>query len=215
MKINKKITYSVIAIAAIAISSTAISKMHHGAMNNMPMMNHNAMNNMPMMNHRQATQVNRAVLTESGTDPFATMQEAIAALEANPNTNWERVNIEALRSHLVEMQDMTINVEVVQHSIKGGFRAIVTPTTDRATRSLTKVLSAHPTQMKAETGWDMQVKNNNGVFTLTVTTERAEDVAKIRGLGYIGIMAYGNHHQPHHWAMASGNNPHAMHNMKR
>jgi hypothetical protein len=68
--------------------------------------------------------------------------------------------------------------------------------------------------MKAETGWDMQVQNNDGVFTLTVTTDNAKDIAKIRGLGYIGVMAYGNHHQPHHWAMASGENPHAGHNMK-
>jgi hypothetical protein len=68
--------------------------------------------------------------------------------------------------------------------------------------------------MKAETGWDMQVSNNDDVFTLTVVSKKAHEVAKIRGLGYIGVMAYGNHHQPHHWAMASGENPHAAHNMK-
>ena len=209
MKFNKKITYSVIAVAAIAISSTAISKMHHGAMNHSAMMNHGS------MNHNQLTaQTNTATLVESGTDPFAVIQEAITALEANPNTNWEKVNIEALRSHLVEMQDMTLNIDVVQSQVNKGFKAIVTPTTDRAAKSLTKVLSAHPMQMKAETGWDMQVQNNDGVFTLTVTTDNAKDVAKIRGLGYIGVMAYGNHHQPHHWAIASGDNPHAGHNMK-
>ena len=69
-------------------------------------------------------------------------------------------------------------------------------------------------QMKAETGWDMQVENIDNVFTLTVTTPIPDEVVKIRGLGYIGLMAYGNHHQPHHWAIATGNNPHAGHNMK-
>jgi hypothetical protein len=76
---------------------------------------------------------------------------------------------------------------------------------------MSRVLSVHPSQMKEETGWDMVVTNNNGIFTITVTTNQLQDVDKIRGLGYIGIMAYGNHHQPHHWAMASGDNPHSEH----
>ncbi len=175
-------------------------------------MHHANMDHASMMSHGQAAAP--AILTESGTDPFATLQEVITALEASPNTDWEKVNIEALRLHLVEMQDMTINVQVKQRRIDNGFQAVVTPTTSRAVKSLTRVLSGHPAQMKAETGWDMQVSNNNGVFTLTVTTDNAKDVAKIRGLGYIGVMAYGNHHQPHHWAMASGDNPHNGHTMK-
>ncbi|SFV77742.1 hypothetical protein MNB_SUP05-4-898 [hydrothermal vent metagenome] len=175
-------------------------------------MHHTNMNHAAMMGNNTADAP--VVLTESGTDPFATLQEVIAALEANPGTNWERVNIEALRLHLVEMQDMTINVDVKQQDINNGFQAVVTPTTNRAVKSITRVLSGHPVQMKAETGWDMQVSNNDDVFTLTVVSKKAHEVAKIRGLGYIGVMAYGNHHQPHHWAMASGENPHATLNMR-
>jgi len=195
----RKLSLSI--VATIIAMPMASAHMHHTNMNHAAMMGHNAV----------PTQV---VLTESGTDPFATLQEVITALEANPNTNWEKVNIEALRLHLVEMQDMTINVDVKQQHIDNGFQAVVTPTTNRAVKSLTRVLSGHPMQMKAETGWDMQVQNNDGVFTLTVTTDNAKDIAKIRGLGYIGVMAYGNHHQPHHWAIASGDNPHVRHSMK-
>jgi hypothetical protein len=190
-----------LSIAMTIVMPMASAHMHHANMSHTAMMGHNI----------APTQV---VLTESGTDPFATLQEVIAALESNTNTNWEKVNIEALRLHLIEMHDMTINVAVKQRHIDNGFQAVVTPTTSNAVKSLTRVLSGHPAQMKAETGWDMQVQVNNSVFTLTVTTDNAKDVAKIRGLGYIGVMAYGNHHQPHHWAMASGDNPHAGHSMK-
>ena len=189
-----------IAVMAI-VMPMASADMHHANMNHAEMMG-------------RSTTPTQVVLTESGTDPFATLQEVIAALESNTNTSWEKVNIEALRLHLVEMQDMTINVDVKQRHIDNGFQAVVLPTTSRAVKSLTRVLSGHPAQMKAETGWDMQVQINNSVFTLTVTTDNAKDVAKIRGLGYIGVMAYGNHHQPHYWAMASGDNPHAGHSMK-
>jgi hypothetical protein len=198
MRLIKLSLSIVVMIIAIPMAS---AHTHHANMNHAAMMGHN----------KAATPV---VLTESGTDPFATLQEVITALEANTGANWEKVNIEALRLHLVEMQDMTINIDVKQQHIDNGFQAVVTPTTNRAVKSLTRVLSGHPTQMKAETGWDMQVQNNNGVFTLTVTTDNVKDVAKIRGLGYIGVMAYGNHHQPHHWAIASGDNPHARHSMK-
>jgi len=195
----RKLSLSI--IVTIIAMPMASAHMHHANMNHAAMMGRN-------------TAPTQVVLTESGTDPFATLQEVITALEANPDTSWEKVNIEALRLHLVEMQDMTINVDVKQQHIDNGFQAVVTPTTNRAVKSLTRVLSGHPMQMKAETGWDMQVQNNDGVFTLTVTTDNAKDIAKIRGLGYIGVMAYGNHHQPHHWAIASGDNPHVRHSMK-
>ena len=194
-----KLSLSIIAMTIAMPMASA--HMHHANMNHAAMMGNN-------------TAATPVVLTESGADPFATLQEVITALEANPDTNWEKVNIEALRLHLVEMQDMIINVDVKQQHIDNGFQAVVTSTTNRAVKSLTRVLSGHPAQMKAETGWDMQVQNNDGVFTLTVTTKKAHDIAKIRGLGYIGVMAYGNHHQPHHWAIASGDNPHARHSMK-
>ena len=195
----RKLSLSIAAMTIVMPMASAHT--HHANMNHAAMMGHN-------------TAPTQVVLTESGTDPFATLQEVIDALESNTRTNWEKVNIEALRLHLVEMQDMTINVDVKQQHIDNGFQAVVSPTTSNAVKSLTRVLSGHPAQMKAETGWDMQVQINNSVFTLTVTTDNAKDVAKIRGLGYIGVMAYGNHHQPHHWAMASGDNPHAGHSMK-
>jgi hypothetical protein len=195
----RKLSLSIVAM--IMAMPMASAHMHHANMNHAAMMGNN-------------TATTPVVLTESGTDPFATLQEVITALEANTSTNWEKVNIEALRLHLVEMQDMTINVDVKHQYIDNGFQAVVTPTTNRAVKSLTRVLSGHPAQMKAETGWDMQVSNNDDIFTLTVVSKKAHEVAKIRGLGYIGVMSYGNHHQPHHWAMASGENPHAAHNMK-
>ena len=219
MTLNKKIIYSAITVAVVAIIIVILSQKHkimnHSNMKHTSGMEHSSdMNhNTNSVDHKIARNFN-SVLTEAGTDPFAVIQEVIALLEANPDTDWSVINIEALRSHLVEMQDMTLNVTVEQQPINLGFMAVITPTTNRALDSLIQVLAAHPSQMKIETGWDMTVANNNGIFTITVTTDQLFDVDKIRGLGYIGIIAYGNHHQPHHWAMVSGENPHSEHTMK-
>jgi hypothetical protein len=46
-----------------------------------------------------------------------------------------------------------------------------------------------------------------GGVRLTVTARDPEDakaVARVRGLGFIGLLALGAHHQPHHLAMARG-----------
>ena len=227
MKLNKKIIYSAIVIAGITMATVVLSQKHktmnHSDKKHMSGMEHSShmenMNHSDMKHNTNSDAYSIAknshfVLTEAGTDPFAVIQEAIALLEANPDTDWSTVNIEALRLHLIEMQDMTLNVTVEQQPVSFGFQAVITPTTNRALQSMSQVLSAHPSQMKEETGWDMVVTNNNGIFTIAVTTDQLQDVDKIRGLGYIGIMAYGNHHQQHHWAMASGENPHSEHTMK-
>jgi hypothetical protein len=36
----------------------------------------------------------------------------------------------------------------------------------------------------------------------------AKDLAKLRGLGFIGVLAHGMHHQAHHLMIARGESPH-------
>jgi hypothetical protein len=39
---------------------------------------------------------------------------------------------------------------------------------------------------------------------LTVTATDRKEIHHIRGLGFIGLLVTGSHHQPHHLAMAKG-----------
>ena len=150
-----------------------------------------------------------SALSEPGQSIFGTVQEVIQRLEADSTTNWENVNLEALRQHLIDMHEVALHVEVVyQHPIEGGVRIRVRPTTPRAAASLDRVLGAHPTPLKHETGWAMRVTRGEGYRDLRVTTSDSSEVAKIRGLGYIGILAHGGHHQRHHWMIATGQQPH-------
>lgn len=167
---------------------------------------------MPMNHSAQHSMISTSNLSEAGNDAFGTIQELIGKLNHDSSTDWSKVNIEALRQHLVDMYEMTINVEVLsQENLPRGFKTVVRPINIRAMQALDRVFSAHPAQLKQESGWDMQVKKEGEQFILTITTEDIGEVHKIRGLGYIGTMAYGNHHQPHHWAMATGSNPHTGH----
>lgn len=148
-------------------------------------------------------------LKEAGNALFGTIQEAIKQLDANPNTDWSKVDLEGLRQHLIDMENFATHVDVVSSKdIEKGTIVVVKPTTDAAKVSLIRALAAHPGMLKQESGWDMTAKADGDTFILTIETAKPEEVTRLRALGYIGVMALGNHHQVHHWGMVSGNNPH-------
>ena len=148
-------------------------------------------------------------LTEAGNDIYGTLQELLQALLADPKTDWSKVNMEALRQHLVDMQNFTVNINVIkQTKVKNGVEVILQPHNKHVEASLDRVFAAHPAVLKSETGWDMLAVKQAGNYKITISTNKPEDVSKIQGLGYIGVMAWGNHHQAHHWMMAKGGNPH-------
>jgi polyhydroxyalkanoate synthesis regulator phasin len=165
------------------------------------------------MNHQQhMMKTTGSALKEAGNDIFSTIQEVIDKLNNDPDTDWGKVDIEALRQHLLDMNDMAMNVEVVnQKPLKNGLEVTVLPITERAEKTLAKVFNVHPIHLKRETGWSMQVVRNNKQFIITTTTEDPKQVKKIIALSYIGLMAYGKHHQPHHWGISTSQNPHGKH----
>jgi hypothetical protein len=56
-------------------------------------------------------------------------------------------------------------------------------------------------------GWRFAASETDDGAILTVLVP-ASDAAKLRGLGFIGVMARGMHHQMHHMMIARGQNPH-------
>lgn len=149
-------------------------------------------------------------LAEPGNAAFAAVAEVVRELDARPDTDWSRVDLEALRLHLRDMQLFTLEAEVVEREeIPGGLRVTVTGTGPEASRAVGRALRAHAPMLERETGWSAAVAGAGKATTLTVTADRPADAEKVRGLGYIGLMATGAHHRRHHWRIATGGSPHA------
>lgn len=148
---------------------------------------------------------NSTPLTEPGNDIFGTIQEVVQKLEANPDTDWSQVNLEALRQHLLDMKAFTEEVEVLtKNQIEKGTEITVRPQSERAVQALKKLFSMHPEMIQKEKGWDMNAKQDGDKWILTFTTDDETEVEKVRALGYIGLLAEGAHHQLHHWMIATG-----------
>ena len=173
----------------------------HGMMSGASMQGHN----MAGMG-TQAAGIGGSPLTEAGQSAFATIAEVVNVLKADPNTDWSNVSIDALREHLRDMDVVTIDSSTVTEDVGGGVRFIVTGAED-VSPSIQRMVMAHAQVMNGVDGWSYSAEEIPDGAILTVIPPEA-DLAKLKGLGFYGIMASGMHHQPHHWMMATGGNPH-------
>jgi hypothetical protein len=62
---------------------------------------------------------------EPGQSAFAAIQEIVEILETDPATDWSKVDVEALRRHLIDMDNVTLAAEVEAAAVNGGARFTV------------------------------------------------------------------------------------------
>lgn len=140
--------------------------------------------------------------TEPGQGAFAAIGEIVAALEADPDTDWESVDIDTLREHLRDMDQVIIDAEATATPIPGGMKFAVTGE-GRVREAVQRMVLGHANVMQGVNGWDYTAEATDTGATLEVRVPEA-DMARLRALGFFGIITSGMHHQPHHWAMATG-----------
>jgi hypothetical protein len=144
---------------------------------------------------------------ETGQAAFAAIQEIVAMLDADPATNWAKVDIEDLRQHLIDMNNVTLGAIVEVAELEGGIRFSVSG--DGLVReSVWRVVMAHAATMNGVDGWKFAAETSDSGATLTVSPPDQASMAKLRALGFIGVMTLGMHHQQHHWMLATGMDPH-------
>lgn len=142
--------------------------------------------------------------TEPGQGAFAAIAEIVALLQSDPATDWASVDIEALRQHLIDMDNVTMRSEVAVGPIPGGARFQVTSPDLAVANSIRRMLTAHTATMDGSGVWQMTAVPSPAGAEITVIG----DEAQVRALGFVGLMTVGMHHQAHHLAIAKGTNPH-------
>ncbi len=146
------------------------------------------------------------VPTLPGQDAFGAIQEVVRILEADPTTDWSKVDLERLRQHLIDMNDVTLRSEVKSAVVPGGLAMEVTGA-GRTEHAIRRMVVPHSAELNSMSVWSARTEEIPGGLRLTVVAKNPDDtktVARIRGLGFIGLLTQGAHHQPHHLAMAKG-----------
>jgi hypothetical protein len=144
--------------------------------------------------------------TLPGQDAFGAIAEVVRLLEADPGTDWSRVDLERLRQHLIDMNEVVLRSDVKSSAVPGGLAMDITGAA-RTERAIRAMVAPHAVELDRMPEWGARTQPIAGGLRLTVTARRAEDVktvARIRGLGFVGLLVQGGHHGPHHLAMAKG-----------
>ena len=163
---------------------------------------------MYQMHAMHARQMENATPASPGQDAFGAIQEIVAWLEADPATDWSKVNLETLRQHLIDMNEVTLRADAAATPVAGGLAIAITGS-GRTLAAIQRMVPAHAQEIDGLNHWRATAAPLSNGVSLTVTSDDPKEVQKIRGLGFIGILVTGSHHKPHHLAMARGEFPHA------
>ena len=145
-------------------------------------------------------------ITEPGQSAFAAIEQIVLALDMDPSTDWSRVDVSGLREHLRDMDLVFTAAEVSSEMVAGGMRFTVIGE-GRVREAIRNMVIAHAGVMDGADNWGYVAKEHPEGATLTITVPPF-DMPRLNALGFFGVMATGMHHQDHHWAMATGGNPH-------
>jgi hypothetical protein len=140
--------------------------------------------------------------TMPGQDAFGTIQEIVQILQADPSTDWSKVNIAALRQHLIDMNEVTLRAAAAERVLDNGIEITVTGE-GRTLEAIKRMVPAHVSELR-EIGWEAKSDELPNGVKLTVTASETHPLTMLKALGFMGIMVQGTHHQAHHLMMAKG-----------
>jgi hypothetical protein len=127
----------------------------------------------------------------------------VRILDADPKTDWSKVDLEALRQHLIDMNELTLRADAAPKQIDGGLEIAVTGN-GRTVLAIQRMIPAWVQMANGLNFWNAKAAPLPNGELLTVTATSSKEVQHIRGLGFIGLLVSGAWHQPHHLARAKG-----------
>lgn len=140
--------------------------------------------------------------TEGGQSAFAAIQEILGILENDPATDWTKVNLEALRQHLIDMDNVTLRADVKALPTGHGTQFTVSGE-GTIKNAIQRMVMAHAATMNGVENWAFAATETESGAILEVSVP-SEDITKVQAIGFIGVMARGMHHQAHHLMIAQG-----------
>ena len=171
--------------------------------------NHTGHNgDMDHLTHGQGSAIIEAALVEPGQGAFAALSEVVRVLEADPETDWSKVDLSGLREHLVDMDRLISDAVVEETSLPNGISTAVTGNAETIA-TLRRMVPVHAVQLARDDRWTVAATETEDGVELRVTSNNPSVVARIKGLGFFGLMASQDHHRAHHLQMALGQDAHS------
>jgi hypothetical protein len=194
---------SLLAVAGSALFVSAAAA--QGGMAGMDPARMHKPDSMPMHMANMSAMMDR-MHPAAGQAAFAAIQDIVQKLKADPKTDWSKVDLEGVRRHFIDMDNVFMRSMVKQTNIPGGMSIDVTGEGDVA-GSIRRFVTMHTIALDREQAYNAKSSEIAGGVRLVMTLENPRDakgLAMLRGLGFAGIMTEGEHHAAHHIALARG-----------
>ena len=104
------------------------------------------------------------------------------------------------------MNEVVLRAEVKQTPVAGGLAMDVIGI-GRTEQAIRAMVVSHAVELDRMAAFAAKTELILGGVRLTVTAKKPDElraVARLRGLGFIGLLTEGAHHGPHHLAIAKG-----------
>lgn len=155
------------------------------------------------MNHNSMAS-NEPQPTQGGQAAFAAIIEIVALLEQNPNTDWDAIDIDRLRSHLLDMNEVMLNTTASKEVVSDHEIRFTVTANEDSIASVKRMVPAHSKFIQQVRGWEIQPELTNNGAALTISSEDTNTIKRLNALGFYGFMSLEAHHQAHHYQMARG-----------
>ncbi|MBX2835691.1 MAG: hypothetical protein KTR35_02475 [Gammaproteobacteria bacterium] len=186
--VHRLITIVSVVVALVSLSLWAADK-HSGHTGDMQ---HNA------MSHENGQPL------EGGQAAFAALIEIVAMLEQDAETDWDSVDIDGLRSHLVDMNHLILDTAAKTSITGDGQIRFDVRGSPASIESIHRMVPAHSRFIAQSRGWTIEHQISEVGATITISAIEETQMSRIQALGFYGFMSLDSHHQAHHYQMAIG-----------
>ena len=154
--------------------------------------------------HLNGEKPNLSYPSEGGQATFSALVEIVALLEQDENTDWENVNIDLLRTHLLDMDNL-VRKTTASSTVAGDRKIIFNVIGDNeAISAIHNMAPAHARFIQDSRGWEIQTNLNPTGAVLSISVNTDSDFKMMQALGFYGFMSMDSHHPMHHYQMALG-----------
>ena len=94
---------------------------------------------------------------QPGQGAFGAMAEVVRTLEADPATDWSKVDMERLRQHLIDMDEVVLRASVKATQVPGGLAMDITGT-GRTAASIRDMVIPHSTELDRMPAWSAKAE---------------------------------------------------------
>lgn len=123
-----------------------------------------------------------------GPPALTLLADLVARLEADPATDWQRVDLEAARAHLRDLDRLTLFARAEVRELVGGVELLVTGPDAAGEAAIRRLLPGAAARLAAARRWRLATAPIEGGLRVEVRSLDPRETERIRALGLVALL---------------------------